>query len=113
MPLTPDVVKATYHAPTATLRGILAPASYNRRLLKITFTAAPLGSNFGLFRGYFVDESTAMTTTLIGTRNSYDAARGGAPMELFAGEAATLVWSGSGVIATSTAVASLISEWGY
>lgn len=113
MPLTPDVVRATFHAASGTLRGILQPASYNRRILKVTFTSAPLGSSFGLFRGYLVDESTAMTTTLIGSRNSYDATRGGAPIELFAGEAATLVWTGSAVVAASTAIAAIVSEWGY
>lgn len=113
MPLTPDVVKATFHAASGTLRGILQPQAYDRRILKITFTDAPLGSNFALYRGYFVDPSTAMTTTLIGARNSYDATRGGAPIELFAGEAATFVWAGSAVIAASTATAAVVSEWGY
>lgn len=113
MPLTPDVVKATFHAASGSLRGILQPQSYARRILKITFTDAPLGSSFALYRGYVVDPSTAMTTTLIGSRNSYDATRGGAPIELFAGEAATFVWTGSAVVAASTAIANVVSEWGY
>lgn len=112
MPTTPDVVQATYHAASATLRGVLQPQSYNRRILKITFTNAPLGSSFTLYRGYTVDASTAITTTLIGSRNSYDASRGAAPIELFAGEAATLVWSGAAVIAGTTATAAVVSEWG-
>jgi hypothetical protein len=113
VPTTPDIVQASYHAPSGTLRGMLQPQSYDRRLLKITFTNAPLGSSFTLYRGYNVEDSTAMTTTLIGSRNSYDAGRGSAPIELFAGEAATLVWSGSAaIIAGVTATAAVVSEWG-
>lgn len=116
MPQTPDVVKATFHAASGTVRGFLQPQAYGRRILKITFTNAPANSVFTLYRGYVVDLSTAMTTTLIGTRNSYDANRGGAPMELFAGEAATLVWesrTGAALAADSVATAAIASEWGY
>lgn len=112
MPSTPDIVQAIYHIPSGTLRGTINPASYNRRILKITFTNAPLGSSFTLYRGYIVDASTAITTTLIGSRNSYDAGVGSAPIELFAGEAATLVWTGSGVVPGVTATAAVVSQWG-
>lgn len=111
MPLTPDAVPGVWHAATSTVRGTLKPSNVNRRLLKISFSGLPTGTTFSLYRGYIVDDANLMTTTLIGSRNSYDASRGGAPMELFANEAATLVWSGSGLTATSRVTAAIMSEW--
>lgn len=110
MPQTPDVVQALFVG--GVLRGTLNPQPYKRRILKISFVNAPRGSNFTLYRGFAIIPSAVMTTAIIGNRNSYDASSGSAPMELFAGEAATLVWSGSGVTALLTATATLISEWG-
>jgi hypothetical protein len=112
MPLTPDTVRGIYHAPTGSLRGNLQPQSYNRKILKISFAGLPQGVTFALYRGYVVDASNLMTTTLIGSRNSYDAGRGSAPIELFAGEPATFVWEGSAITAASLATASVVSQWG-
>lgn len=110
MPQTPDIVRATYLG--GVLRGALNPQSYDRRLLKISFTNAPRGSTFTLYRGYQIDLATVMTTTLIGNRNSYDASMGSAPMLLYAGEAALFVWAGTGLLTTDTATATVLSQWG-
>lgn len=110
--MTPDIVRATYVAALGVLRGVLNPQAYDRRIVKINFTSAPAGSAFTLYRGYQLDDSMVMTTTLIGRRNSYDADLSSGPILLHANEAATFVWSGSSVVAGLSCIARVESQWG-
>lgn len=112
MPIAPDVVHGVWDVPSGTVRGTLRDQAYDRRILKISFAGLPQGTTFALYKGYIVDDAFLQTTTLLGSRNSYDAGLNSAPMTIFAGEAMTFVWSGNGLSAASTVTATVLSQWG-
>lgn len=116
MPQTPDIVQATYDAASGTVRGFLQPKGYDRRIVKISFVNGPTGSVFTMWRGY-VPGVDVMTTTTLGSRNSYDGSQDTGAIILYANEAATLEWApdtGIGTVftGTETATANLRSQWG-
>lgn len=108
---TVDAVMGVYNASLAAVVGYLEPKPFNRRIVLAAVTG-PLNSTLTIYRGYIPTVNNSLSTVFPADVRTYDSLGNEAPMVIFAGEAAVFVWTGASVTASSTATATVRSNWG-
>lgn len=111
MPLTPDVVRASWLASSSAVVGTLTPQSYDRRIVTIA-VQGPSGSTLRIYRGYKIDPIYLVSSVYPADDRLYDSQMGSAPIKVHAGEAFTFAWTGGSSGVGVTATATLTSQWG-
>jgi hypothetical protein len=110
MPQTVDPVAASWSVPAAAVIGWLRPQPYDRRIVLMAIRG-PVGSTLDIYRGWLVQDHSRLTRVYPAQSRTYDAAVGAAPIVIYAGEAATFVWTGGQSGAGQTALATVTSEY--